>query len=40
MSYNNVKCKRCGTVWAHIDEIVESTEWEHKKQYGHKPEID
>ena len=34
------KCKKCGAVWADIDQIVASTRDEHQKATGHQPEVD
>lgn len=36
---NEVKCKKCGTVWSDKDEILDSTRAEHKKILGHFPEV-
>jgi len=32
-------CKKCGTEWTNKDEIVRSTEDEHRKVTGHYPEL-
>jgi len=34
------KCKKCGAVWANIDEIEMLTMLEHRKATGHMPEVD